>query len=166
MFYCRFWYSYQMNCLVLVPWASRLLFLTFYLAQTFKMLTKKYALHYCRAFVEVRSGGTIGAYAITWTQLIAIDGIPFAKKHIFAYQWTVALNITLHKSAKKPRFHLCTQKPCLAVKKWNRSFLLKEIFFVNTLYQFSEKSTPYFCWRQLCRKMGIKCHIFVHNSLQ
>ena len=29
------------------------------------MLTKKYALHYWSAFIEVRSDGTIGAYAIT-----------------------------------------------------------------------------------------------------
>ena len=34
---------------------------------------KKYELHYCSAFIEVRSGGTIGAYAITWSRPIAID---------------------------------------------------------------------------------------------
>ena len=67
------WYSYRMICLALFSWACRLLFLTLYLAQTFKMLTKKDALHYCSAFIHVRSGGMIGAYAITWSRLIAID---------------------------------------------------------------------------------------------
>ena len=77
-----------MICLVLVSWAYRLLFLTFYLAQAFKMLTKKYALHYCSAFVEVRSGGTIGAYAITWSRLIAIDEFHSPKKSTdFCPQW-------------------------------------------------------------------------------
>ena len=30
-----------------------------------KNVNQKYELHYCSAFIEVRSGGTIGAYAIT-----------------------------------------------------------------------------------------------------
>ena len=67
MFSCRFGIH-----IVLFSWACRLSFFTFYLAQALKMLTKKYELHYCSAFIEVRSGGTIGAYAITWSRPIAI----------------------------------------------------------------------------------------------
>ena len=74
------WYSYRMICLVLFSWACRLSFLAFYLAQAFKILTKKHELHYCSAFIEVRSGGTIGANAITWSRPITIDEFHSPKK--------------------------------------------------------------------------------------
>ena len=34
------------------------------------------------ALIEVRSGGTIGAYAITWSRPIAMTNVPFAKNKI------------------------------------------------------------------------------------
>ena len=46
---------------------------------------------------------------------------------------------------KGPRSSLCTQVPCLEVKKWNRSILTESNIFVNALYQLSEKNMPYFC---------------------
>ena len=44
--------------------------------QAFKILTKKHELHYCSAFIEVRSGGTVGANTITPDRY---RRIPFAK---------------------------------------------------------------------------------------
>ena len=65
VFSCRFgihieWFSFHGS--------AGCRFLAFYLAQAFKILTKKHELHYCSALIEVRSGGTIGAYAITWSR--------------------------------------------------------------------------------------------------
>ena len=38
-------------------------------------------LRYCSAFIEVRLGGTIGAYAITWSRPIAITNSIRQKRH-------------------------------------------------------------------------------------
>ena len=52
----------------------------------------------------------------------------------------------LYKTAGKgPRSSLCTQVPCLAVKKWNRSIITESNIFINASYQLSEKNTPDFC---------------------
>ena len=48
--------------------------------------------------------------------------------------------------AKGPRSYLCTQVDLFSSeKKGIAALLLKVIFFVNALYQLSEKNTPYFC---------------------
>ena len=94
--------------MVLFSWVCRL---SFYLAQAFKILTKKHELHYCSALIEVRSGGTIGAYAITWSRPIAMTNVPFANKNDL-------INLKISENIFCTNYS-CFYKRLFVLKRWN-----------------------------------------------
>ena len=61
--------------------------------------------------------------------------------------------------SKGPRSYLCTQVPCLAVKKWKRSILTESNIFCKSIIPIIRNEYALFFWWLVWWKMGRKCHI-------
>ena len=136
--------------MVFFSWVCRLSFYAFYLAQAFKILTKMHELHYCSASIEVRSGGTIGAYAITWSRPIAMTNVPFAKKIKRKKKCGPCFSKILDRPLMCKQTHHSSIRPNACI--WNAVHIL--IFFVCLCCSTAEeirnnKEVTYcsmFCW--------------------
>ena len=77
---------------------------------------------------------------------------------------TCNIDAVTHKS-KGPRLSLCTQVPCLAVKKWNRSIITESNIFYKCIIPIIRKEYAWLLLTTTLVKNGKKCHFSVHNSL-